>query len=520
MPSTRLSHLRYAAYGLVATLVGMTAAHLTAALLSPDSSPVLAVGSTVIDLTPAPVKSWAIATFGNADKPILIGSVLAGTLVLAALAGILARRRFALGAGLIVFLVALAGAAAVLRPAAGAADVLPSVVAGLVGVGVLFGLHRLDRGRATARPAGSRLGTGAREEDGETPGPGRRPVLVAAGLVAVAAGLGSAGQWLISRASRPEDVALPSATDAAGTFPKGLESRIPGISTLRTSNDEFYRVDTALVIPTISADDWTLTIDGDVENELEFSFEDLLAMPLIERDITMTCVSNPVGGEYVGAARWLGVRLTDLLDQAGVGSGADQILSTADDGFTISTPLAVATDGRDAMVAIGMNGEALPREHGFPARLITPGIYGFVGATKWLTKLTLTTYAEQEAYWTERDWATDAPIKISSRIDTPRALAQLKPGNNVIAGVAWAQTRGIDRVEVRVDGGPWQPAKLGPEVTIDYWRQWYYEWDAQPGSHSIATRAIGKDGEVQTAAKAGDFPDGYSGIDEYLVTVA
>ena len=206
-------------------------------------------------------------------------------------------------------------------------------------------------------------------------------------------------------------------------------------------------------------------------------------MELVERDITLTCVSNQVGGPYVGAARWIGVPLKRLLDEAVVGSGADQILTTATDGFTISTPLDVALDGRDTMIAIGMNGEALPSEHGFPARLVTPGIYGFVGATKWLRKLTLTTYAEDTSYWTDRDWATDAPIKISSRIDTPQAFKTLKKENAVIAGVAWAQTRGIGKVEVAVDGGAWQQAELGPSAGVDYWRQWFYRWeDASPGS--------------------------------------
>jgi DMSO/TMAO reductase YedYZ molybdopterin-dependent catalytic subunit len=281
----------------------------------------------------------------------------------------------------------------------------------------------------------------------------------------------------------------------------------------------FYRVDTNLTLPVVPVNDWQLTIDGDVENSFSLSFDELAAMPLMERDITMTCVSNEVGGRYVGSARWLGVRLTDLLDMAGVGSSSDQILSTAVDGFTISTPLAVATDGRDAMVAIGMNGEALPAAHGFPARLITPGIYGFVGATKWLNRLTLTTYAEQTAYWTERKWATDAPIKVASRIDTPAPLAKLDAGRVVIGGVAWAQTRGIGKVEIRIDGGPWQEARLGPAVNVDYWRQWYAFWDAEPGSHMLAVRATDLDGVVQTGVRATPFPDGSSGIQEIVVSV-
>ncbi|MGD9960014.1 molybdopterin-dependent oxidoreductase [Nocardioides sp.] len=503
---TRLLH---ALYGLVATVTGMAAAHLVAALLNPASSPVLAVGSQVIDLTPTPVKEWAVRHFGTNDKPILIGSVLVATLLLSAVAGLLARRRFALGAGLLVLLVALAGAAALNRPTASFTDALPAVVAGLVGVLVLGVLCRMARPDAAPD-------TSADPATGTT----RRPLLLATALGAVGAAMGGTGQWLINLKARPEDVAIPTATDPAPAFPRGLETRIQGISSLRTPNDSFYRIDTSLITPSVSVDGWTLTIDGDVDKELEFTFEELAAMPLIERDITLTCVSNEVGGPYVGGARWLGVRLTDLLDQAGVGSKADQILSTAYDGFTISTPLEVATDGRDAMVAIAMNGEALPRAHGFPVRLITPGIYGFVGSTKWLSKLTLTTYAEQQSYWTERDWATDAPIKVESRIDTPKGLSTIKPGMTAIGGVAWAQQRGIGKIEVRIDGGAWQEAKLGPEVNLDYWRQWYLPWEAKTGSHQLAVRATTKDGETQTAARVTVFPDGATGIQEIVVNVS
>ena len=305
----------------------------------------------------------------------------------------------------------------------------------------------------------------------------RRTVLVTSALVAVLSGAtGWLGQRLVSIRTRPEDVNLPAAADRAEPLAQGLENRIKGISRFQTPNKDFYRVDVNLSVPVIDLDSWRLEIDGDVDNELSYSFDDLLGMDLVERDITLTCVSNQVGGPYVGAARWLGVPLKRLLDEAGVGSKADQILTTATDGFTISTPLDVALDGRDTLVAIGMNGEALPSEHGFPARLVTPGVYGFVGATKWLRKITLTTYAKETAYWTDRDWATDAPIKISSRIDTPQAFKTLKKENAVIAGVAWAQTRGVEKVEVAIDGGRWQQVELGPSAGVDYWRQWFFRW--------------------------------------------
>jgi len=270
----------------------------------------------------------------------------------------------------------------------------------------------------------------------------------------------------------------------------------------------------------VDVDDWTLTIDGDVDQEVTLTFQDLLDMRLVERDITMTCVSNTVGGPYVGSARWLGVPIKDVLDLAGIDStGADQILSTAVDGFTISTPLEVALDGRDCMVVVGMNGEPLPREHGFPVRLITPGIFGYVGGTKWLERLTLTTFAEQEAYWTEREWAERGPIKIQTRIDTPKAFTPVPSGEVVIGGVAWAQTRGIAKVEVSIDGGPWEEAELGPDAGIQYWRQWFYVWQAGEGRHQVLARCTTLDGEVQTATRADPFPDGASGIQNLQVVV-
>ena len=552
--------LLYASFGILATLVGMATGHLVASLLNPASSPVLAVGSTVIDLTPTPMKEWAIRQFGSADKAILIGSVLVGVLVFAAIAGILARRRFALGAALLVVLVAVAGTAAMTRPAAEIVDLVPSILTAVAGVAALWWLDRSAKaatvatGTATSSTvtagsapdttskrlphpmAGSESDTvsaegpkhaltgekGTAKHDGEpATTPTRRGVLIAMGVLAAAAAvMGSAGKLIGNLRSRPEDITLPTAADPAQALPKGIDNQVKGISPFVTPNDDFYRVDTRLDTPIISADDWTLTIDGDVDNEMTFTFDDLLGMELIERDITMTCVSNSVGGPYVGSARWLGVRLTDLLEMAGVGDKADQILSTDFEGMTISTPLDLATDGRDAMIAIGMNGEALPREHGFPARMIVPGLYGFISATKWVTKLTLTTYDDAQAYWTERDWDTDAPIKISARIDTPNALDSLPAGEVVIGGVAWAQQKGgVDKIEVRIDGGPWQPAELGPTGGNDYWRQWFFKWDAKSGSRTVAARVISGDGETQTATAANPFPGGSSGIQSFLVTV-
>ncbi|GAB2775309.1 sulfite oxidase [Terrabacter koreensis] len=506
-----MTRLRLALCGILAAMAGIAAGHLVAAFVSPAASPVLAIGSTVIDLTPTPVKEWAIARFGTADKAVLQGSVLAGTLALAAVAGLLSRRRMPFAVGLIVLLTGLAGAAALLRPAAAVRDVVPSLAAMAAGVAVLVWLAGLARRAAGGEDQAAAIP--------RTVGTGRRGFLGGALGVAVLSALAVVGGQLRAGAQRAKQLALPRAQDPAKPLPKGLESTVKGISPLRTPTDKFYRVDTNLVVPQVDVDTWTLEVDGMVERPVTMTFAELSAMPLIERDITMTCVSNEVGGGYIGAARWLGVRLTDVLDRAGVKGAPDQLLSTAVDGFTISTPLSVVRDGRDAMVAIGMNGAQLSDTHGFPARLITPGLYGFVGATKWLTKLTLTTYAADQAYWTKRQWATDAPIKTSARIDTPAPLSTIPAGRTAVGGVAWAQHRGVGKVEVKIDDGDWQATKLGPDVGIDYWRQWFLPWDARPGLHRISVRATDLAGRAQITERATPFPSGSSGIQEVVVTV-
>lgn len=462
----------------------------------------LAVGSAVIDRTPTPLKEWAIAQFGSHDKTVLIGSVLVVVLATTTAIGPLARRRRPLGVAALLLLSAVAAAAALTRPTASAGDIMPSAVTAVVAALALMLL--LGRPAAPA-PAAER---------------GRRTVLMLAALAAVALAMGEAGRRVIGYRGRPEDVTLPTPRSPAPDLPAGIERMVPGVTPFRTANGRFYRVDTRLDVPVVATDGWRLSVDGDVAHPFTIGYDDLLAMPMIERDITLTCVSNSVGGPYAGGARWLGVPLTDLLARAGVGQRADQILSTDVDGMTISTPLALATDGRDALVAVGMNGVPLPRAHGFPARLVIPGLYGFISATKWLRRLTLTTYAARSSYWTDRGWATDAPIKIASRIDTPRALQQLPAGDVVVGGVAWAQQHGgVARVEVQIDGGRWQRAELGPSGGNDYWRQWYLRWPATPGQHTLTCRVTDGAGQVQTAVRATPFPGGASGLHTIVVTV-
>jgi DMSO/TMAO reductase YedYZ molybdopterin-dependent catalytic subunit len=338
----------------------------------------------------------------------------------------------------------------------------------------------------------------------------------------VAAAAGGAGDLLLRRfsvtASRAQ-VRLPAAARQARPAPAGSELKIPGLSSFYTPNSSFYRVDTDLVLPQVSPENWTLRIGGMVDREIELSFADLLRLPLTEADITMVCVSNVVGGPYTGNARWLGASLPALLRRAGLQRGADQVLSTSTDGMTISTPVSALMDGRNALLAVGMNGQPLPIAHGFPARMVVPGLYGYVSGTKWVTKLELTTYARNKAYWTQRGYAQQAPIKTESRIDVPKPLTQVKAGRVPVAGVAWAPHRGIDAVEVNVDGGAWQQARLAAADGIDSWRQWVWTWDASPGLHTLQVRATDGTGATQPSTRTQIFPNGASGWDSTVVTV-
>lgn len=511
----------YAVSGVLAAVAGMAAGHLVAAVVNPPASPVLAVGSAVIDATPTPVKEWAVQHFGTADKPILLGSVTLVTLVVAALIGLVARRHPTLGLVLLLVLASLAGTAALMRPGAGQLDVVPGLVTALAGLATLSALRRLIRGREQLRGAADRpLGRAAYPSGAALTADRRQFLVGAAGVTAAAAGAGALGQKLAESPSMPAATSLPHPSAGTPPLPTGLEKSVPGLSAFRTPNASFYRVDTALIVPRVDAASWRLHVDGQVEHPFSIGYAELLAMPMVERDITMTCVSNDVGGGYIGSARWLGVRTADLLRRAGVQAGADQILSTSTDGMTISTPVQALTDDRDAMVAVAMNGQPLPVQHGFPARLVTPGLYGYVGSTKWVTRLTATTYAAQQAYWAQRGWAPKGPIRTESRIDTPKGLSNLKAGAVTIAGVAWAQRRGIKRVQVRVDGGSWIDATLGPNAGIDYWRQWYLRWSATPGRHTLTVRATDGHGEQQTATEASPFPSGATGWHSVVVFVA
>ncbi|BDT96066.1 hypothetical protein IFM12275_60420 [Nocardia sputorum] len=358
-----------------------------------------------------------------------------------------------------------------------------------------------------------------------SPAPERRRVLqglLAAGGLAVVTGVG--GRVLGARrtdvSGERAAVQLPEPTAPAEPVAPGVDLRVPGLTPYLTANDDFYRIDTALIVPQVSKDGWSLRIHGMVDREIRLDWSELARRPVEEHLVTLACVSNPVGGDLIGNARWLGYRVDQLLAEAGPHPDADMVLSRSADGWTAGTPLTVLTDGRDALLAIGMNGEPLPVQHGYPARLVVPGLYGYVSATKWVTELEVTRFDRATAYWTRRGWSARGPIKTGTRIDTPRARGRLQPGRIPVAGVAWAQHRGIRAVEVQIDNGPWQQARLSEEQSIDTWRQWVFDWDATSGPHTLRARATDGAGETQTAERRDVIPDGATGYPSVTVQVA
>jgi DMSO/TMAO reductase YedYZ molybdopterin-dependent catalytic subunit len=341
-------------------------------------------------------------------------------------------------------------------------------------------------------------------------------VTVAAAAIGEVAGRSFATRKNVSAAQAA--VKFPRAAVPAPPLPAGVNLPVPGISPFITPNGQFYRVDTALIVPQVDPTNWTLRIHGMVAREVTITFDQLLRRPLTEDYLTLCCVSNPVDGPYVGNAKWLGASLASLIRSAGPMRGAEQLLCTSVDGFTSGVPLVTVLDGRDAMVAVAMNGTVLPTEHGFPARLVVPGLYGYVSACKWVVDIEVTTWAAQ-AYWVPLGWSQQAPIKTESRIDVPASGAQVKAGKTAVAGVAWAQHKGIEAVEVRVDSGPWNEATLAAVPDVDTWRQWVWEWDATAGSHTIEARATDKTGYTQTSVQEPEAPNGASGYPSSQISV-
>ncbi|WP_425577195.1 molybdopterin-dependent oxidoreductase [Streptomyces enissocaesilis] len=507
--------------GLLSGFAALAVAELVSAAVRPEAGPVTAVGGAAIDRTPAPVKDWAIRNFGESDKLVLQLGILLTLAALGVVLGVVALRHRRTGSAGVLIFGAVGAGAAVSRPdSTGLADGLPSLVGAVVGAAVLYVLI----GRLTAR----------RRPDA-SPGAGngwdRRGFLIAASAAAaVSGGAGVLGRTLNggrardAAASRAQ-VVLPPPASPAPPVPSGAQLRIAGISSFTTPSKSFYRVDTALVVPKVDAGSWRLRIHGKgVKRPATITFQDLLDRELIERDITLTCVSNEVGGPYVGNARWIGVRLADLLREAGVkppsrGGPADQLVARSVDGMTLGTPVEDVMDGRDAMLAVGMNGEPLSFVHGFPVRMLVPGLYGYVSACKWIEDIELTTFDDYDPYWVKRKWARKAPIKTQARVDTPKPFARPKAGTVMVAGVAWAQHRGIEKVEIRIDDGPWRPADLAAQDTVDTWRQWSFPWKATPGGHTLTVRATDSTGRVQTEKRTRTIPDGASGWHSVVVTV-
>ena len=553
------SRVDYALLGVVATGFALASSELIAGAFLSAPSLIRTIGQRIIDITPAPVEDWAISTFGTNDKLVLIIGIVVVSLAIGAFLGLLARERPGPAAGGFVAFGVVGFVVGLTDPLAGSTlTLVAAVVAASTGVVVLLGFRSLLRRPPSPAGAGT---TGSR----------RLFLTASAAAVGVAVGEVLLGRFLGNRTQDAvagrEQVTLPTASQPApattttaavagadtaatsGTVSEAADpvettttavsvepsaepavegvadptaaqiAPVDGVSELVTPNEDFYRIDTALSVPRVDLDTWTLSFTGLVDTPFSITYDELLAMPMVERYVTLCCVSNQVGGGLIGNAKWLGVPLRELVERAGVRPEGTQLIGRSVDEFTVGFPTAAVFDGREALVAVGMNGEALPLRHGFPARLVVAGLYGYVSATKWLSEVEFAGWDDFDAYWIPRGWAKEAPIKTQSRIDTPQP-GSITAGPNVIAGVAWAQNRGVEKVEVRVGDSPWMEANLPEELSIDSWRQWYLEHDFAPGRYQISVRATDATGETQTAEIQEPRPDGATGYHMIRVNAA
>lgn len=502
--------------GLLSAAIALGVGETVAAFVRPAAAPVIAVGNRFVLLTPEAIKRWAIRNFGTNDKNALLTGIYLFIALFAVAVGILALRRLAYGiAGLVGFGV-VGSYAALTDRAHQASDVVPTICATVAAVVAMI---MLTRAAGADRP---RPHPGARPADGEAGeqaglAPRRRFIQASAATAGVAALAGFGGRAAqharFDVAAARAKIQLPTPVDTAPALPSGADlgkSQVPW----QTPNAGFYRIDTALSVPQIDPKTWSLRIHGMVDREVTLSYADLTARPLIERWITLCCVSNVVGGPLISNALFLGARLPDILKLAGVHPAADQLVMSSPDGMTIGAPTAVVMDGRDAMIAIGMNGAPLPIEHGFPARIVVPGLYGYVSACKWVVDIEATTYAANVAYWAQGGWAAKTDIKLQSRIDTPRSGAKVAVGQPLaVAGIAWDQHVGVSKVEAQVNNGEWLPARLASVPSTDTWRQWVLAWTPPaPGSYTLRVRATDAAGSVQTAQTSDVFPNGATGL--------
>ncbi len=528
--------------GLITAGLAVGVGESVAVWSGPRTAPAIAVGSAAIDLTPTPLKEYAIRNFGTDDKPVLLTGIYLTLAAIAVAAGILAVRRLTVGVGLVAVFGAVGAWAALSRPTARGGDLWPSVLGAVVAGAAMVllvrsyqtsysGVEDVEFGSVEpAKPAESGQDTGQTGPAAEAPASrlpswaqDRRGFLtLAAGAAGTAAVSGLVGRAVVDKrynvALKRSRVRIPAPATRAAAIPSAVHPNVAGLSSFITPNSDFYRVDTALVLPQVDPDAWTLRIRGMVDRPLELSFAELLNRPLIEHDQTLSCVSNEVGGPYVGTARWIGASLAALLREAGVQRGADQLVGRSIDGMTIGTPVESVLDGRTGLLAVAMNGEPLPIAHGFPCRMLVPGFFGYVSATKWVVDLELTTFAGYDSYWVRRGYSQIAPVKTASRIDVPKPFARVPAGPVTAAGVAWATHRGIDAVEVRADGGPWQLAHLAAADTPDTWRQWTRELNLVPGLHKLEVRATDATGAVQPEQRVDTVPNGATGWHSVVIT--
>jgi DMSO/TMAO reductase YedYZ molybdopterin-dependent catalytic subunit len=502
-----------AACGLIAAGAGLGIGEVAAAFVRPEASPIVVVANRFILATPEWLKEVAIRNFGTDDKLALKIGIYVVIALLAALVGWRAMRRLVEGLVGLGLFGAIGIFCALTTHAHRASDVVPAIIAALAAALILTVLIDAVSGTNHLRP---RRATTRRGID-------RRRLLIGGaagvGLAAVAGFGGRKIQHQRFDASRSRAaITLPPPSSPAPTLPAAADlgrSPVP----YRTPNVDFYRIDTAFILPQLTANDWKLKVHGLVEHPFEITYAELLAQPLVERWITLACVSQEVGGDLIGNALWRGVLLAPLLERAGVRSGADQLVSRSKDGMTIGTPVAAVMDGRDAMLAVGMNGVPLPVAHGFPVRMVVPGLYGYVSACKWITDIEVTTFSNYDAYWVQRGWVQQLPIELSSRIDTPATGKKVKTGDNlVVAGVAWHQHVGVGKVEVQIDGGEWTEARLGDTASTDTWRQWILPWTVSgAGQHRITVRAVDPNGKVQSADEYEPLPGASSGLHQVTV---
>ncbi|MDN5550164.1 MAG: molybdopterin-dependent oxidoreductase [Brevibacterium aurantiacum] len=518
--------------GIVATLVYFGAGEFISGAFSATSAPLLILGQTIIPLVPTAMIKTAISIFGTNDKLALVITLVIVGAILGGVIGRIGLHRRALS---FVLLIGLGILPVVLLLSTGGSflDAVPALLGVGLGCAVYVGLIRFA-GRAEQLSGGPvdndvKLDADAHSGTDLHPGTDRRAFFgLAAGLSVVGIAAIAAGQSaaILARnaAGAVTKLVLPRPATSAPKIPAGADLNIEGLAPIITPNDDFYRIDTALIPPSVDAASWSLRIHGMVDEEVTITMDELLELPLEEHRVSLTCVSNEVGGDLVGNATWLGYPVRELLKRAKPQDGADMVLSTSDDGFTASTPLETLTDDRASLLAVGMNGEPLPRDHGFPARLVVPGLYGFVSATKWVTELEVTRFADKEAYWTTRGWSTHGPVLVASRVDVPRAGAQVNPnkdGQIVTAGMAWAQHVGIAEVRVRIDSGDWHTAELSEELNSDTWRQWRCAFDdLESGSHTVTVRAVDADGNVQISERRPAIPGSATGLHDRDFTVA